>query len=387
MQPIIRNYDVITGQSDLDVIHKFSNFPVHMGCTDQPRDQDLVCDLELARSKSSGVLQLTRLIPLNILYAESHGSGSVGNLWRQHHQALAKFVDQYHPRKILEIGAQHGILANLYQKTRPCPWTIVDPNAEILDDSTQVIREFFSSATPIELDHTVVHSHLLEHIYDPCEFIRLLADKMQPGQKIILSVPDLREMLIRGHTNCLNFEHTLLLTQDLIIYLHSNLGFKLLGSEYFGQGHSIFMAFERSDPVPQPPYSAPEDLGLVYKHSVDSLNQMITDIHSWAETRGGFWLFGAHIFTQYLIAAGLNMTLVKGILDNDPGKQGLRLRGTDHRVYDPRVLTQDPRPCVVVTAGVYTREIIDQIQEITGSQAEIYSDDYFTLTQTSTELG
>ena len=49
----------------------------------------------------------------------------------------------------------------------------------------------------------------------------------------------MEEMLKRKYTNCLNFEHTVFITEPYVDYLLSKNGFKLIDKEYFKEDHSI----------------------------------------------------------------------------------------------------------------------------------------------------
>ena len=68
---INRKSGVILGNADLLDIHKIENFPIFMGCVDTLIEEDLHADMSWAISKSSGLIQLKKLIPLDILYANS----------------------------------------------------------------------------------------------------------------------------------------------------------------------------------------------------------------------------------------------------------------------------------------------------------------------------
>lgn len=72
------------------------------------------------------------------------------------------------------------------------------------------------------------------------------------------------------------------------------------------------------------------------------------------------YLFGAHIFSQYLIGFGLNVDNLECIIDNDSFKQGKRLYGTNFKVHSPKVL-KNQNPVVILKAGVYNDEIKDDI--------------------------
>ncbi|MBA3035772.1 MAG: methyltransferase, partial [Desulfobacterium sp.] len=77
MELIERNHCVISGNEDLELLYSFKDFPVFMGCVDQPPEEDLKTDMNWWISKSTGSIQLNPLLPLDILYQEQH-AGSVG---------------------------------------------------------------------------------------------------------------------------------------------------------------------------------------------------------------------------------------------------------------------------------------------------------------------
>ena len=73
------------------------------------------------------------------------------------------------------------------------------------------------------------------------------------------------------------------------------------------------------------------------------------------------YLFGAHVFAQYLIAMGLNTEKIVCLLDNDKNKQGRRLYGTKLKVASPKILADVRDPIVILKAGVYNDEIKEDI--------------------------
>ena len=78
---------------------------------------------------------------------------------------------------------------------------------------------------------------------------------------------------------------------------------------------------------------------------------------------GDIYLFGAHIFSQYLISFGLSTKRVISILDNSPIKIGKRLYGTNLKVNSPKILSKSSNPMVILKAGVYNDEIKKDIIE------------------------
>ena len=100
MKYIERNNDVVLNQNDLEDLHTFNKFPVFMGCTTQSTTEDILFDMSWKISKSSGMIQLNPLLPLDIVYNAEHGSGTTGKLWDEHHEMFCNFVQKYNPKSI-----------------------------------------------------------------------------------------------------------------------------------------------------------------------------------------------------------------------------------------------------------------------------------------------
>lgn len=367
---ISRNSDVITGNEDLEHLFTFDKFPVFMGCTNAPRSQDVTEDMSFWISKGSGMIQLNPLQPLDVLYSAAHGAGLIGKSWANHHKALSEFISKFNPESVLEIGGAHGILAKNYQSIRKIPWTILEPNPTPVEGcEAKIVKGFFDENFRLdELPGAIVHSHLFEHIYDPTQFIKNFSGFLTTGKLLIFSVPNMRVMLERKYTNFLNFEHTVYLSQDYIEYLLEKNGFEIKEKKYYLDDHSIFYAAERSNicvggNLSDDLYSINKKL---YQDYVEFHRSLISKINNKIEKHinSNIYLFGAHVQSQYLIGFGLATERVKAILDNDDNKHGKRLYGTDKLVMSPRELQGIDLPLVIVRAGTFTREIVDQITGI-----------------------
>lgn len=366
MSLIIRDQCAVTGLPDLEKLYEFPNFPVFMGCLNQPEKMDFKQDMSWWISRGSGLIQLKRLLPLDILYPESHGAGAIGALWGQHHRTFASFLSNISPAFVLEIGGAHGILSNEYIKFGQIPWTILEPNpSPITGCAARFIKGFFDEDFKYtdEFD-TIVHSHVFEHIYKPDVFMSHLSAFMRPGQNLVFSLPNMQVMLERKYTNCINFEHTVFLTEPYVEYLLAKHGFKLNTKEYFMEDHSIFYSAIR-DPEVKPVLLPPnlyEKNKKLYIDYVDYHKMLIADLNQqMADTAQSVYLFGAHVFAQYLISFGLDVSRVECLLDNDPNKQGKRLYGTSLYVASPEILQDILSPVVILKAGVYNDEIKKQI--------------------------
>ena len=368
MKNIQRDKDVINECKDLEFLYKFDNFPVFMGCTNQSIEKDILVNMQWEISKGSGVIQLNPLLPLDILYPESHGSGNIGRMWAEHHQEFSKFIQHQSPNSVLEIGGAHGILSREYKKENPINWTILEPNPSPAKDvDATFIKGFFDDKFTFdgEID-TIIHSHVFEHVYYPDEFIGHISSFLNNGQNLIFSLPNMEEMLKRKYTNCINFEHTVFITEPYVEHLLSKHGFKQVAKQYFKDDHSIFYAYVKDSntktiELPKGLYEHNKKLYLDY---VDYHKQLIKDLNAKIDNISEdqpIYLFGAHVFAQYLIEFGLDISRIICLLDNDTNKHGKRLYGTNMMVESPKVLADVKKPIVILKAGVYNQEVSGDI--------------------------
>ncbi len=368
MQFIERTKDVVTGSDNLEDLHTVSNFPVFMGCVVGDPSEDLTADMSWSISRDSGLIQLKNLLPLDVLYQSQTTTSAIGVTWMTHHKEFARFIHEYSPTGVLEIGGAHGVLSVEYQVLNDIPWTILEPNPAPVEGCTaDFITGFFNNQFNFNgTFNTVVHSHVFEHMYEPSEFMSHLGGFVKYGQHMIFSVPDLKSWLKRNFTNCINFEHTVFLTEPYIEYLLAKHGFSVLEKKYVMDGHSIFYATVRIEtvkPIKLEVGLYEENLGI-YQDFVNYHEDLISNLNQKiSKSKQPLYLFGAHVFAQHLIAMGLSTEKIVCLLDNDKNKQGRRLYGTKLKVASPKVLADVKDPIVILKAGVYNDEIKKDILE------------------------
>ena len=100
-------------------------------------------------------------------------------------------------------------------------WTMVEANPNVYNDiKVKLIKGFFDSTFELRDKVDVfVHSHVFEHMYEPNEFISNISGFLNKDELHILSIPRMQVMLEQGYTNCINFEHTFLLTEIFIDFI------------------------------------------------------------------------------------------------------------------------------------------------------------------------
>ena len=372
MNYIKRDKCVVTGKEDLEPLYKLIDFPIFIGCTEQDQDEDLVADMEWSISKGSGVIQLTKLLPLNLVYSEFH-SEAVGNVWEEHRKKFSDFIIKHTTNNsIVEMGGSNGSLAELCLKKSKdiISWTIVEPNPDPdyqpINNKITVIESFIEDQLEALNDSTVfVHSHVFEHLYDPLKTLMSIADRQIKSNKMIFSIPDLYKYLDKKYANSINFEHTYFITEKVMDALLGRLGY-IVKSKYYFEEHSIFYCTEYTgisdlnDSINFYPEYKKMYLDMIkyYKEEVIRLNNEIENF------KGEVYLFGGHIFSQFLIYMGLNVENVSGIIDNSKDKEGKRLYGSALNIYNPKIISKKDSVMVIAKAGQYQIEIEEQLRHI-----------------------
>ena len=376
-----RSQSIITQQNNLEKFIEFKNFPVFIGCTDKPQKEDLFANMSWDICKDSGCIQLSKLLPINVIYSGYH-SEALGKIWKAHHQKFIEFIMKNTSKNILEIGGSNGELAEMVCEVKTdIKWTIIEPNPDenkiFKNKNIDLIKDFVNKNLLIEKGRDVIHSHVFEHIYEPNKFLEDISEYLDVGSKQIFSIPNLKSYLKMKYSNTINFEHTFYFNEEMIEYMFNKYDFKILNKEYF-QDHSIFFAVEKVSNLKKKEIknfyaeNKKDYLAMVnyYKKLVTEINEITT------LNNQPVFLFGAHIFSQFLIYLGIKEENLIGILDNSEYKEGKRLYGTKYSISKPDKISSYEKPNIIIFAGQYQEEVEKQISQI-NSKAKIISPNLF----------
>ena len=86
---INRKKSIITRSKTLERLYTYKKFPIYIGCTNQEYSKDLLSNMDFMICKESGIIQLEKLLPLELVYQTFH-SEAVKGIWKEHHQSFAK---------------------------------------------------------------------------------------------------------------------------------------------------------------------------------------------------------------------------------------------------------------------------------------------------------
>jgi hypothetical protein len=358
----------VCGASGLDPLLEIAGVPVHMGCTDQPAEADTSYDQRWATCARCGSVQLAALAPVELVYQTQH-NGAVGGVWARHHAALADFVAARAPQTVVEIGGASGALARAYAAGHDvASWTVVEPNPTFTPQPPiHLITAYVEEVDDVVAEaDAVVHSHLIEHLYEPRAFLRGIRRQARSDAPMLLSAPDLASLLAQSGANALNFEHTYFFDIELLVWMLRDAGYTVAEPQRF-EHHSYFVD-ARPDAVPGaagPPPDA-HDGARAFARFVETARADAQELIARAAAFDGLvYLFGAHVFSQFLVGCGFPVARAAAVLDNDPAKHGLRLYGTPLAVAPPAVIAgAGPSAAVIVRATHYTAEITEQLHAL-----------------------
>jgi SAM-dependent methyltransferase len=348
-----------------EVYAKFGQMPAYIGTTSSnSTDEFYPMAWGLRGDGLYGVVDWPRL---DLIYLRNHND-LVGKTWERHLNQFAQFVSKHALGNILEIGSGHGLLSQKFMQERLASsdeirWHCIEPNPLNENNHGKLVEGWFPEDLPSDLDfHTVVHSHVFEHQESPLEFAASISRVLPLGGRVVFSIPNMSEMAENLDLNMLMFEHLTFLTETEAAGIMAHAGFELLEILYF-EKHSVFMSFsKKSNPSDEIYVSKISHLVFrnVCQNFASNLKLLASKIERFfSDAPGQKFVFGAHVFLQYIIGAGLDQNSIDGILDNNPKKHGERLYGTHLRVINPNTFSFDQPASVVVPMASYELEVIE----------------------------
>tara|TARA_B100000925_G_scaffold280337_1_gene250978 strand:+ start:559 stop:1701 length:1143 start_codon:yes stop_codon:yes gene_type:complete len=362
----------VSGNQKFEELFTIKSFPIYMGTVDYDYNYEFQ-DLTFNICKTTGTVQIFPRVELEKLYFKSHGSGKIGALWKEHHEKFFEIIKKYLFGTVVEIGGGHNSIHSLIgENSQSCKIYSFDPNGERRKNSNlKVINKFFTEKAMIEESinsvDLFIHSHLLEHIYDPLNFLNTIQNYLNKDGFHIFSIPNIRAMIKSGYANAMNFEHPFFLEESLVEDLLSMSG-HLIIDKFYLKDHSIIFKTRKTNTSfikRKKNYNKYNDNKKLFLKLIKNWKKDVNEINKYmSKSTKNFFLFGAHIFSQNLLSLGLNTKKIKAILDNDPSKHSNYLYGTNFKVDSPKILRKFDEPIVILRVGSYKNEIMRGILEV-----------------------
>ncbi len=362
---IKRNYCAICN-SNLINLYILKNMPIKLTCTETPYTKnEALC---FSQCEQCNTVQLEQLVPLRVLYSESHNYISVGKVWNDYFSFFCELITPLiYNKNILEIGDPSGKIANKVDNFNK--YYIIEPNKNEgvnFKQNIEFIECFFDSnfTTDKQID-MIIHSHLFEHIYEPNIFLKKCYETLEPNGQMFFGVPNMEYIGINELSPFLGvfFEHTIFLNKQNIVYLLENNGFEIIEIYDYLQ-HSTLYHVKKMNIKIITSIVKIDNFKKLFNTTLENYKKLVTNINLCIEKSNlPVYIFGASYNSQMILSLGINITKLAGILDNCKEKQEKYLYGYDLKIFDPQIL-KDTNSIVILKNGYYVQEIKYQINSI-----------------------
>ena len=367
---IIKRSQCVICDNDIVLKKTINNIPIHMGVK-TGSGEDITLNQHWGECVNCGCVQLMNLVSPAVLYSVNHNPGSQGDLWKEHHQAFAEFILNNKPKAIFEIGGSNGNLASIIvNHIGDSNYSIVDPAASVANNAIKIYNTLFEDYQD-EITGSVVHSHTVEHVLNPKEFLCKIFNLMPDNGEMYMSFPNMKHGLVSNGASTLCFEHTYYIDLQQFKYLLEETGFEIKEQIDF-KLHSHFLQVIKNKNRKRQYQELKKDFNQI--SAFDTMwesNQRFVDNVLLDLDNTPTYIFGAHIFSQSLIALGLKHESIKGIIDDDSSKIGGVLYGSDLVVYPCTHLANVQDVNVVLRAGPYQDELRSRLLNL-NSKARIF---------------
>jgi len=368
---MIRNNCAICSSNLVINFYEINNIPINLYCSDEYINK--TDTLSFINCENCNTIQLNKLIPLDILYSNSHNYSSVGKIWNNYFELfINKIKNIIINKNILEIGCPSGKIAQ--QSIDYNKWFIIDPNKNSninFNENIFFIQSLFDEKFNIsEKIDIIIHSHLFEHIYEPNIFLKKCYEILDDNGEMIFGVPNMEHIAQKELCTFLGifFEHTIFLNEENITYLLLQNNF-IINQIIKYENHSVIYHVKKNIininnqninnlNIDKCYYKIFNDSIIKYTEFVNNCIKIINE-----NINKEVYIFSASYNTQYLLAFGLNNVYINGILDNCKDKHDKYLYGYNLKIYDPEVLKNNDA-IVICNSGYYMNEIIEQIKNI-----------------------
>jgi predicted SAM-dependent methyltransferase len=375
MTSIAREKCVVCGHSEFEHVDTIKDLPVFMGTIDKrntvPYQSE---DMKFVKCSNCSSLQLSRLLPLEVLYQSNHNIEVVGKTWTEHFQKFADFIFlNKTDSTILEIGCPSGKLAKEYlMLDTESDWNIAEPNPnegaiKSLPENIKFKKKWLSELQTGARYGNIVMSHVFEHLYTPYNELQTIHTLLEDDGFLFISIPDMKHILAKGMLPPagLNFEHTFYVDEENFMHLINRAGFEVHKKLNFNN-HSDFYCCKKIANKKH----ANTDLECHNRLVCEKFKDIITEYKTIAMSISSFmsstnlpvYMYGAHFPAQLLFSMGVNPKNIKGVLDNSVDKIGKKLYGTELKIYSPNILKEN-NAVVICHMGAYTKEIKNDILE------------------------
>lgn len=273
------------------------------------------------------------------------------------------------PASILEVGCGQGEFLSTLAELTSARLVGYDPAFRgLAPGGVEIIAERLPGAVDQSFD-LVINRMTLEHIPHPRRFIQTMTEWLAPGGTLITQVPNAARTIDEGVACDLFYEHVNCFTQTSLGQLHRSVGLRHISFET-GFDHQHLTAFAQR----APDFGA----GDTQPRSANRFQRLTSAIrtfsaqwpsHLEALRASGreIWVWGAGSRATTFIALLPDPSLVSGVVDINPARDGTFVLGSACQTHIPRALAGRDNLAVIVMNPIYMTEIATELAAIQAS--------------------
>jgi SAM-dependent methyltransferase len=247
--------------------------------------------------------------------------------------------------KIVEIGCGKGLFLDLL-KGKGHQVIGIDPTYEGYSDD--VIKEYYSEKHKNLNANLIVLRHTLEHIAEPFDFLKMIADANHPETVIYIEIPTFEWIYRNNAVEDIFYEHCNYFTEKSVKNLfHSCEVVHIFIGQYMG----IFAQLGQLKKREEIKSKVIENYPNLFKGAINHYNLLLKE-----NTLKMIWGAGAKGST-FLNIMDPNRIHIQGVIDINSKKQNKFIGGTGHEIFSPEILKEAKIDEIIVVNSNYLKEI------------------------------
>lgn len=282
--------------------------------------------------------------------------------FQKHLQEIVNLLYQngFGGKKIIEIGCGKGYFLEMLRENG---FDVIgfDPAYEG-NNSTYIIRDYYSDQYSHLNADLIILRHTLEHVDDPLNFLHTIAQTTNCDTKIFIEVPSFEWILEKKAFWDIFYEHCNYFTIKSLanLFLESEQGF-LFNNQYMYLLSDLNKLLEHAVPAKE----------ILHNFKSPNIDEWLLFYRNFTQNHPGMLVWGAGAKgATFVKLTDPNRDYISAVVDINPKKQGRFVAKTGHSIISPEQLSDFEKGDILVMNDNYYQEIQEQLKE---KQFNLYS--------------
>lgn len=360
---------------------------------DDSKKEEFRCPLKLVRCQTCGLVQLTHVVPADLMFSTYLYVSSTTQTFKKHFLEYAQSVRKRLMKKsrplAVDIGSNDGLLLSCYQK-EDMRAIGIDPAANLAEEANQnglmTINDYFgpSSVEKIRTEYgsadVISGNNVFAHIDDTHSVLKNVKKLLDQKGIFVIEFPYLVTMLEKMFFDMIYHEHLSYIGITSLQYVLNRFDMEIFAIEEVGShggslrvfaqnkgaGYTIspevgqFLEKEEKEGYNTP--GAYETFAKKVYQVKDKLTQFVTNAEKEGKTISGY---GAPAKSTTLISfCDFTKVQIDYIVDDNPLKQNMLAPGAHIPIVSSDHLHSDPTDIVIIFAWNFADEIMKKLDPL-----------------------